>query len=111
MTALSVETLSIITSVTTAGSDVAVSAALAFAIVGVIANVLVIALLNRQRLGRHAGVISRQMHGWAVGVGALLPVLALVCLFVGTQSVATIAATGAISALVIVAVAVVLWFD
>ena len=110
MATLSIETASVITSVTAVRSEAAVRAALAFAIFGSLVNVFTIALLEFRGQIRMVRP-SQRLQGAFAGVGALLPVLALVCLFVGTQPVATIAAAGVVIALAVTGVSVVLWLE
>lgn len=110
MIALCIGTASLITSTTTARSDAAVRVALALAILGTTVNVLAIALLGlRGRRGR--GRLSWYLQRGVAGAGVLMPVLALMSLFVGTQPVITIVTAGIVGMLMVFSVVVVLWFD
>lgn len=110
MTALCISTTSIVASITTANSEAAIRAALAFSILGVITNVLssVLLELRGRRTGHH---LSQRLQGWVVSLGALWPVLALICLLVGTQPIAVVAVAGAVGGLVVVGLVAVIWFE
>ena len=110
MAAVCVETGSVVTSVTAARSQAAVCAALAFAMLGVIVNVLGVALLElcaRRGHRRLSEVVSRGI----VGVGAFLAVLASASAFVGTQPVLAIAAASLVVFVSVVGLVAVLWFE
>ena len=109
MIALCVEIASVTTSITTTRSQATVGAAFAFAIIGVMVNVITIALL--ELWGRRVAN-RRALHfqGWVFSAGALWPVLALACLFVGTQPIAFIAVAGGGSFLMVMGFVAVVWF-
>lgn len=110
MTALSIETASVVASVTAVRSEAAVRAALACAIIGAIFNSLAIALLEVR--GRSvASRRSLRLQSWCVSAGALWPVLALGCLFVGTQPIAVIAVAGGGGLLVVAGFLIVFWLE
>ena len=110
MTALCIETACVAASVTDARSQAAVCAALAFAMLGVIMNVLAIGLLElcAHRSPRRCSALIAQ---GLVGVGTLLPVLASASVFVGTQPLEAIVAAAAIILVGVVGLVMVLWFD
>lgn len=110
MTALCVGTASLVAEITTADSEAAIRAALAFSILGVISNLLTSVLLEL-RGRRTGGHPSQRLQGWVVGSGALWPVLASMCLFVRTQPVAIVVATGAVGGLVVFGLVAVFWFE
>ena len=110
LTALSIESASIAASVTAVRSEAAVRAALACAIIGAILNSLIIALLEVR--GRSAaGRRSLRLQSWCVRAGALWPVLALGCLFVGTQPTVVIAVAGGGGLLAVGGFITILWFE
>ena len=110
ITALCIEIASLVTSTTTARSDSAVRVTLALAILGTIINVLAITLLEFR--GQHStSRLFRHVQKWVAGAGLLMPVIALLCLFVGTQPVVTIVTAGIVGMLMVFGVVMVLWFD
>lgn len=89
MAALCIGAASLVTSTTTSRSDATVRVALALAILGTVVNILAILLLGF-RGQRESGKLSWHLQRGVTGAGVLMPLFALMCLFVATQPVVTI---------------------
>lgn len=108
--ALCIETASVAASVTNIRSQTALCAALAFAMLGIIVNIISIGLLElcAQRGPRRMSALVSQ---GIVGLGAFLAVLASASVFVATQPLEAIVAASSIVFIGVVGFIIVLWFE